>query len=177
MNTRTILSFALALSALFILVINIFTGGAAAHDIPRSGSPGFGLVTLASGQGLRLNLVNTRIAQPNLPPSPCIARVTFVDSEGNQIGNAQTSELGPGESLSTEATELVAAGRMVATRLRPVVQVSDSTTIGSENHLPPSPCVPTLEVFDVDSGRTSFLMDGVGRTQPLSTLIIREESR
>lgn len=158
---------ALAVAALGGSVINLSTRNASAA--PRAArqaeAPGFGLVTVAPGQNLRLNVVNTATADPQLPPDPCRVQVVFVDARGDEIGDTQFADLEAGESLSTEA--FGNGRRQTFARLRPVVRVG----AGRRRQLPPNPCVPTLEVFDVASGKTTLLLDGAGRTQSLSTTV------
>ena len=170
-NTRVhnTLTVALALAALVTTALNLFTGRAAADDLyvqAEQPPPGFGLVTLAPGQDMRLNVVNTALVQPDLPPNPCIVRVSFFDGDSNPVGDTQTAVLAPGQSLSAAA--LAFGGRTTA-RLRPVVQIAQPSRRGNDPHLPPNPCVSTLEVFDVDSGRTALLLDRAERAQPLGT--------
>jgi hypothetical protein len=170
-RTLTIL---MAVAAVVVGTLNPFTGGTAAHTIaPNDELPGFGLVTVAPGEGLRLSVVNTSVVEPTLPPNPCRVRITFVDASGNVVGEPQTETLAPGESISTFADF---GGRVsIAQLLRPIVEISDPRR-GSDNHLPPNPCVPTAEVFDTETSRTSLLIDGAGRAKSLKTLNIVEET-
>src|SRR5437764_15158595 len=104
MKVRNSLTIALALAALVLTVVNIFTRGAVAQSTPSRTEPlGFGLVTLAPGQNLRLNLVNTSGLDRVLPPDPCRVQIIFVDSDGNIVGQVHTFDLAPGQSVSVDA--------------------------------------------------------------------------
>ena len=144
--------------------------GQSSRTTMRRNPVGFGLMTLAPDQNVRLLVVNTAVLQPELPPNPCKAIVGFLDGNGNQVGQASSAELLPGESMSVDAFD--APGRGL-TRLRPVVLIDQdlsSHLLGPS--LPPNPCVSTVEMFDVASGRTTLFVDGAGRAQEINAVTV-----
>jgi hypothetical protein len=111
----------------------------------------FGFVTEGRGQTMRLNAAFTD-ADSDLPPGPCRVTLSFYDGDGRLV--MQTIEtVEPGQTVSLD----VPAGEIPATvrkRLRATVRVEA---------LPGGliPCVmPSLEVFNADTGKTSLFYPG-----------------
>jgi len=111
----------------------------------------FGFVTEGRGQTMRLNAAFTD-ADSDLPPGPCRVTLSFYDGDGRLVMQTiETVELGQTVSLDVPAGELPATVRK---RLRATVRVEA---------LPGGliPCVmPSLEVFDADTGKTSLFYPG-----------------
>jgi len=165
-STRYIVGILLGVSALAASPL----AGQSSRMTARRNPAGFGLMTVAPDQNVRLLVVNTALPQPDLPPNPCKAIVGFLDGNGNRVGESSSAELLPGESLSVDAFE--APGRGL-TRLRPVVLIDQdlsSHLLGPA--LPPNPCVSTVEMFDVASGRTTVFLDGAGRAQEINAVTV-----
>ncbi|MFL6375287.1 MAG: hypothetical protein ACJ73D_11525 [Pyrinomonadaceae bacterium] len=144
---------------------------------PQPDPPGYGLVGITNGQTVRVSVVNTGLADPNLPPDPCRVVMTFREAEGNLFRNADGSPvrrialLKGGESVSLELNadnftrSTDGAGRL---QLRPVVQIQQPD---GTNQAPPDPCIPGVEVFNNANGRTQFMMPflpAIQRTAPPS---------
>jgi hypothetical protein len=112
----------------------------AAEDASRV-FPQFGLVGVASGQTMRIALVNVAI-----PPNPvCPVQVTFLDSQGATLQQT-TANVAAGQSARVDLPG--GAGRFEARAI-----------LGLQ---PVDPCrhlVPTLQVFDNISGRTSLVSE------------------
>ena len=173
-NTRTALIAAVAAAVLVPLATRPVIGQGGPAAAARNDPPGFGLMTIAGDQNMRVNVVNTSVPSPALPPNPCRVLVTFLDEAGAVVSHGTVTDLGPGESISTSALGVRTGGGPLL-RLRPVVQMM-STTRRSPNALPPNPCLPTLEVFDAGSGKTTQFLDGVGRSQTFEPVVLVDGS-
>ena len=123
----------------------------------------FGILGITRGQTARINVTNVSSPDsPLYPPDPCDVTISFVDAEGNVLVNnagqpvRRELTLQPGHSafLQINGDNIVDRGQARLT-FRPVVVVTpfDST-------LPP-PCIPTLEVINNTTGRTSLVFAGI----------------
>jgi hypothetical protein len=92
-------------------------------------------ITLAFGQGLRLNAI-----APLQPPNPCFAILSFLDSNGKQVGPSKPISLAPGhgDALELNSIGLVAPLRPIL--IQAIIALAPSTV--------PPLCIPTVEVFD-----------------------------
>jgi len=111
----------------------------------------FGFVTEGRGQTMRLNASFTDM-DSDLPPGPCRVTLSFYDGDGRLVmQTVETVELGQTVSLDVPAGEIPSGVRR---RLRATVRVEA---------LPGGliPCVmPSLEVFNADTGKTSLFYPG-----------------
>lgn len=149
--------------------------GQSGTGLTRNTTPGFGLMTVAEDQNVRVLVVNTSDAQPDLPPSPCRAFVSFADAAGQQAGRSDVADLLPGESLTVEAFTSPRAG---LARVRPLVAVdADLARLVPPPALPPSPCVATVEVFDTATGRTAAFVDGAGKVREINAYTLVDGGR
>ena len=135
---------------------------------PQPDPPGrYTMVGIVRGQSIRINASNIAPTNPNLPPDPCRAHLAFVDGDGNVLTNPRTGEavgrtvtLQNGQSifLHLNADEF-SNGDTTAARLqlRPVFR---SVTLNPDPLSPPDPCVPSVEVIDNATSRTSFVYAG-----------------
>jgi hypothetical protein len=123
----------------------------------------FGMVGIATGQNIRLNVLNPGILSLSSSPMACTAQLFLVTDQGNLVKRA-TVTLGPGKSYSLDVSRDmdVAAGQS-RVEIRAVVSSLRVVTTSSSSALPEAlfcPLIPTLEVFDRDTGRTVvFLTD------------------
>jgi hypothetical protein len=108
-----------------------------------AGNPQFGMVGLASGEVLRLNVVA-------YPPDPCRAAIGFLNANG-QVPQPQpykTVDLNPGEAafvdLPASALGIAAGGRR---EFQPVVTLQPQPEPGA-----PNTCGASVEVFDSLTG-------------------------
>src|SRR5262245_57566878 len=98
-------------------------GTASGQDTARTtfDTTSFGMVTLAAGQTARLNVVHAAVADPRLPPGPCVqdprlppgpcvVQLTFRDKSGAVLASS-TETLAPGEGASLEIGDDVLVGR------------------------------------------------------------------
>jgi hypothetical protein len=135
---------------------------------PQPDPPGrYTLVGITHGQSIRINASNINLTDPNTPPDPCRVRLAFVDSDGTILTNPRTGEavgrtvtLQNGQSvfLHVDADEFftgdTAPGRL---ELRPVFR---SVTLSSNAQPRPLRCVPSVEVIDNATFKTSFVYAG-----------------
>jgi hypothetical protein len=135
---------------------------------PQPDPPGrYTMVGIVRGQSVRINASNIAPAEPNLPPDPCRVRLAFMDANGNVITNPRTGEpagrtvtLQRGQSafLHLNADEfLIGDTTLGRLQLRPVFR---SVSLNSDAQAPPDPCVPSVEVIDNVTSRTSFVYAG-----------------
>jgi len=135
---------------------------------PQPDPPGrYTMVGIVRGQSIRINASNINPADPNSPPDPCRVRMAFMDADGTVLTNPRTGEavgrtvtLQRGQStfLHLDADEFF-IGDTGATRLelRPVFR---SVSLVSNAKAPPDPCVPSVEVIDNATFKTSFVYEG-----------------
>jgi hypothetical protein len=135
---------------------------------PQPDPPGrYTMVGIVRGQSIRINASNIAPTDVNAPPDPCRVRLAFLDADGNPLTNPRTGEamgrtltLQNGQSafLHLNADEF-STGDTTAERvqLRPVFR---SVTLNSNGHTPPDPCVPSVEVIDNATSKTSFVYAG-----------------
>ena len=115
----------------------------------------FGLVGVISSHIARLNVINTEdIAPPrDFPPGPCKVTLSFFGSDGSLLATI-TRTLDPGHAGSLDFNIASfgsggGAGRLMI-RAEVIVEPDANGLI---------PCVmPTLEVFDMASGKTTFII-------------------
>ena len=135
---------------------------------PQPDPPGrYTMVGIVRGQSIRINASNINPADPNSPPDPCRVRLAFMDADGAVLTNPRTGEaagrtvtLQRGQStfLHLDADEFF-IGDTTAARLelRPVFR---SVSLVSNAQAPPDPCVPSVEVIDNATSKTSFIYAG-----------------
>jgi len=123
-----------------------------------------GMVGLTAGQTARLNVLNPGALAPAATAVVCSAQLSFWTDQGTVVKTTSVSVL-PGKSVSfnlNRDTDVAAAGERV--EIRAVIAypaLSPATTTP-----PTAVCglLPTLEVFNNDTGRTQFV---VGRFAPV----------
>ena len=123
----------------------------------------FGLVTISTGQTIRVNAVN--LGTGNFPQgaSSCSVTVQLLNPQ-NQVVTQSVLTVSPGNAASLQASRDVLPGLTGRIDLRAVLLYGYS---GGAN--PPAKLlsqydcniVPTLEVFDNNSGQTSFILTAV----------------
>ena len=120
----------------------------------------FGMVGITTGQDLRLNVLNAGILTPSEQPISCSVQLFFVSEQGLVLKRATTT-IGPGRSQSIDISRDadIAAGQS-RVEVRAVVSSLSFVAIasGSGRHQGFCQLVPTLEVFDHDTGRTTAIL-------------------
>jgi hypothetical protein len=135
---------------------------------PQPNPPGrYAMVGIVRGQSIRINASNIAPTDPNLPPDPCRVRLGFVDADGNPLTNPRTGvavgstgmlQNGQTISINLNADEFLSGDTTVGRlQLRPVFR---SVTLNSNPQTPPDPCVPSVEVINNATSRTSFIYAG-----------------
>jgi len=144
---------------------------------PQPDPPGFGMVGLVQNQVMRINVVNTNVPDPNLPPDPVKARVViaFRDADGNLIRNAEggilrrAAQIGAGESISLDLNSnlvLRSADAFGRVQIRPDVRIQRPDGV---NGVPPDPIIPSVEIFNLTNGRTQLMISPVTVTAQTAT--------
>jgi hypothetical protein len=120
----------------------------------------FGSVGLASGQTARLNIIS--VGDPNIiAPGPCRVGLSFLDARGiiinDRNGRPMSAQLDVSQGASgffdMSAGAIIINGRV---QYRALVSLPPAPTDGSVD--PCSNVVPTLEVFDQKTGRTTLFL-------------------
>lgn len=117
------------------LVVTVASSAGAAN-------PQFGMVGIAHGQTLRLNVVA-------FPPSPCNAVIGFLNENGEAVPEQnKTVSLTPGQADFIDLTASVLALKAgQRAELQPVV-----TLVPQPNPDSPDACAASLEIFTTSSG-------------------------
>lgn len=160
-------AFFVAAFGLMILAAALWEAGQVRAIQSKTEYVSFGMVGVARGQTLRLNVVNAVVSDPRLPPNPCNVVLTLVDGTGTFL--AESSEtLFPGQAAALNLDgDLLLTGRGgIRAQVRAYIKVTDESR---GNKLPPGPCLGTLEVFDNGTGKTTFLHPGTMLQQSLSS--------
>ena len=140
-------------SALLTFVSCVLAAAPSALALP---AVQFGLVGIARGQTMRVNIANTLPPGTDIPA--CEVRAIFADQAGQPFGTRSddSTALFPGQAMWSDLPAALVFARdpyALRARVRATVEMSPGPP-----DLPPSPCagiVSTLEVFDNLTGRTS----------------------
>jgi hypothetical protein len=124
-----------------------------------------GMVGLAPGQTARLNLVNVGVASAS--PLPCVLLLAFLDSNSKLLKQTLVS-LKPGQAAfldlpSDDAGGTVAENgpKIESAQRVPIRGIGYNPLLAPGSAIPqPLSCnlVPTLELFDTDTGRTVAIL-------------------
>jgi hypothetical protein len=121
-----------------------------------------GMVGLTAGQTARLNVLNPGVLPPLATGAICSAQVTFLASRGSVL---KTSPIlvAPGQSVPFDLnrdTDVTSTDQRV--QIRATLQIPlPSPIFASPVQLFGCPLIPTLEIFNNDTGRTQVVMTGV----------------
>ena len=164
----------MAVASVVGVLISLAASQAVAQEETTLPAVQFGLIGIARAQTARLNVINVPPPDPEYPPNPCLVTLGFVDDQGaifhDRAGNplVARAEILPGESAFLELRAADALGRTTA--LRKQFRATIERRSGPVEY-PPNPCdgiVPTLEVYDNFTGRTTVLYEL--RPGPISAL-------
>lgn len=121
---------------------------------------GFPMVGIASGQSARINVLNGAPTASN--PTSCNVSLQYMDVNGNLLKQLPTVNLLPGTATSLDLSWDELPGGNLRVEIRAVLIFGYS---GGANPpagiLQQSACnnlVPSLEVYDNTTGRTSFIL-------------------
>jgi len=160
--------------AIAIAVVSMLTPGViwevrrARAFNPQPDPPGrYTMVGIVRGQSICINASNIAPADSNAPPDPCRVRLGFMDTDGNPLINPRTGEavgrtvtLQNGQSafLHLDADEFSNGDTTVGrVQLRPVFR---SVRFNNNGQSPPDPCVPSIEIIDNATFKTSLVYAG-----------------
>jgi hypothetical protein len=133
----------------------------------------FGMTGITRTQTARISVANlTSPPDPEIPPDPCRVVMAFVDAAGNVLRNSDGQpvrrevmlEAGRAAFLQINGSEFISSDG-VRINLRPIVRVFQGPP-DPERTLPPDPCVPTLEIIDNGTAKTSLLFAGTPNLTP-----------
>jgi hypothetical protein len=146
--------------AIGCLAVAVLCAGALSRSAkafnPQPDPPFLGMLGLAAGQTMRINLVNVATTDPTgVPPGPCRGRLSIFDEDGNELAGRHVSvPAGHATFLDYVASFVSANGTDVtAAPLRAEVLPAVSSEAGL---LPPGPCRISVEIFDNATGRTQI---------------------
>lgn len=132
----------------------------------------FGMVGIVRGQTARLNIVNP--AGPrNIPQFPCRLELAFLDSQGQNLKKSTIDNLDPGKAafLDLGWSEIAdAQDNRVEVRATVGTFLPTPLPLATGASFPQRvscSVIPSLEVFDDDTGRTTLILSG-GPTVPTS---------
>jgi hypothetical protein len=117
-----------------------------------------GMVGLTGGQTARLNLLNPGVLSPAATGAICSAQVSFLNDRGDVL-KMTTVNVIPGKSVPFELnrdTDFADADRRV--EIRATIRIPPVTPVVSPPQ--PSTCtlIPSLEVFNNDTGKTQLVI-------------------
>jgi hypothetical protein len=120
----------------------------------------FGTWGIAAGQTLRLSLAN--VAGPSAARRTCVADLDFVDAFGRPVVAAQQVAPLPGHTAFFDLSSEGLVGERqprLEVRARARLRPSSETDKGRSHaipELPPGPCLPSVQIIDNATGRTTF---------------------
>lgn len=144
----------------------VFVGGAGLAAAQGANMPvlfpqvqTFGIVGLTAGQTARLNVLNPGVLPPLATGGICSAQVSFLDSKGTVLKTAPIV-VAPGQSVPFDLnrdTDVTATDQRV--QVRATLQIPlPSPIFASPVQLLGCPLIPTLEIFNNDTGRTQVVI-------------------
>jgi hypothetical protein len=138
-----------------------------AQPFPNSQTVTFGMIGLAANQTARLSVLNPAV-MPLPAPAACSAQITFLDARGNSLKTG-TAPVAPQQAISLDLGLGEISGDANRVQIRATVT---STIVGAAPDIPLSSfgcsLIPTLEIFDNDSARTSLILT---QATPVVTLL------
>jgi hypothetical protein len=133
-----------------IAAVFLWGGRKVAAFNPQPDPPAFGLIAIDPNETMRLNATCPNVTLNGVPPTPCAVTLGFADSHGSLIKQSSYT-LNPGDSTSLD----LSASEVTFEPNRAEIQASFTATQGL--------AVPSVEVFDVASGRTDVYVSPVPR--------------
>lgn len=164
------------LAILTCLLSAVLATGGWAQELAANLSVGqnFPAVAVVPGQTIRITALNTARIAPSaaMPTIPCRVIVTFYDASGQVAKEGTIDDLAPGTAKGVEHSPQVAILVFPPPRitLAAVVRVGTtmSLTATSAGLLNPfCSVIPTLEVFDTSSNKTTFVLTGPALAPPI----------
>ncbi|HKE55710.1 MAG TPA: hypothetical protein VKB46_03375 [Pyrinomonadaceae bacterium] len=133
----------------------------------------FGMIGITQGQTLRLSVANT-LPTGDRSTEPLRVSLTFLDSDGQRLRKGdgsiirRTVQLDAGQTtfLDLNFDDVIAGPARL--ELRAVVAVQSPIAAGT-NALPVDPCVPSVELVNNQTRRTSLTVTGLPAVQRTTT--------
>jgi hypothetical protein len=120
----------------------------------------FGMVGLTEGQTARLNLLNPGVLPPLATGAICSVQASFLDSKGTVLKTAPLL-VPPGQSVPFDLdrdTDLTTVADQ-RVQIRATLQTpAPSPVFANPIALFGCPLIPTLEIFNKDTGRTQVVL-------------------
>ena len=119
-----------------------------------------GIVGITGGQTARLNLLNLSSTVLNAASTSCTAQVTFLDDK-NATLNTTTVTVDPGKSMPVDYPSTASVRQQIRVTIGITHPNVTAPTPGMPVAMPIFYCslVPTLEIFDTGSLRTTFVVN------------------
>jgi len=159
MNTNRAVIEMLTVAALAIVLFGASSiGNNSPHRVsafnPQPDPPAFGMLAITHEQSARLNVAETGDVQPG----PCRqVEMTFFDGQGNELLRSSQC-VTPGHAVFLDLNGISLVSTTPRTEIRAKVHVIEPPGDPDRNQIN---IVPTLEVFDNESGRTTVVLPAV----------------
>jgi hypothetical protein len=131
---------------------------------------------LASGETARVNALSLASGGPLVAGGSCQVTMTFLDESGNTL-LTHTSSVAQGQSVHVDLPRNQIAAGTDPVEIHATVSVSFALTPGAATSSPVACSIlPTMEIFDQATGRTSVLLENPRATAgivPLTALAVR----
>jgi hypothetical protein len=141
----------LFLTLALLVAVGVFFGASQASAIKEVDPRAFGMFGITPGQTARLNMVNieTEVLLPAVQ-----VELSFIDSDGNTLlQKVHTLHQGKAVALDLNGNLFAGRGRTQIRALARFVGTPDTRDDPFFRN-----CLPTLEVVDNTTGRTSFIV-------------------
>jgi hypothetical protein len=141
-----------------VVVLGLLASRMAAQlPLPSTRTLTFGMVGLARGQVARLNVLNTGAGAA----AACICELSFLDANAAILGS-NSAQLAGGKAAYLDLEHSDVKGAPERVQIRGVVRTSPASAGPNQPGTPvlAAPCgiVPTLEILNQQSGRTTVVL-------------------
>jgi hypothetical protein len=149
-NVFTKLAIIIAGAAL-LATAAFWQAGRARAFAPNIDPPTFGIVSIVSGQAVRLNVLCSQHGVGGFPPDPCRGVLMFHDAEGGDLQRVPYA-LMPGQTMSLEQGFM--QGGSIHMTIGPcIIPAPDNR----------GRAIPSVEVFDTTSGKSEIVVMPIPR--------------
>jgi len=156
---------ALALVALPFQARRLCAQTAVPSVLTVSTSSTFGTVGIAAGETARVNALNLASGGPIMAGASCQVTATFLDDSGNTL-QVQSKSVAQGQAVHFDLLRSQAQAGADPVEIRATVSSLSLLTPGvAVSSLAGCSILPTMEIFDQMSGRTSVILENP-RTLP-----------
>ena len=153
---RFIRSRKLAAASLCALVLAVAASSRSAGAFnPQPDPPRIGMVGIADGQTVRLNLANISAPDDVLIPPPCRAHLQLLDADGNVLAQRRVA-IAAGHATFVDFRPSFAPTNIGDVLGPPRAEIRAAVDF-ADGVFPP-PCRASLEIFDNVTGRTQIAL-------------------